>query len=250
MKLVWEFEDSDVERVKAIVASQSDNPFVKERIGKNLWKRPPTISKERFWDVLVGCLLTSQQRSGPQSRVNLFINHRPFPLSLARVRGARSRTKFVTNTLTDWGGIRFVNRIGVHLSRNLRVVDTDRWLEIDATLKGMCAKRSPDAEVRAAADLQSMLAGVGPKQARNLLQGLGLTLYEIPIDSRIVKWLNGAGFPVKLSASALGDEHYYRFVLQGIRELCRAAGVLPCVFDAAVFSSYDSDGWTADNSVW
>ena len=33
--------------------------------------------------------------------------------------------------------------------------------------------------------MSERLAGFGPKQARNLLQGLGLTRYEIPIDSRI-----------------------------------------------------------------
>jgi hypothetical protein len=31
--------------------------------------------------------------------------------------------------------------------------------------------------------------GVGPTQARNLLQSLGLTWYEIPLDSRVVRWL-------------------------------------------------------------
>ena len=31
--------------------------------------------------------------------------------------------------------------------------------------------------------------GIGPTRARNLLQSLGLTRYEIPLDSRVVRWL-------------------------------------------------------------
>ena len=86
MRFHWDVDASDVKCVQALVASQSINPFVQERMQKNLWKEPPTISKKRFWEVLVACLLTSQQRSGPQSRVNRFINQRPFPLSLVAVR--------------------------------------------------------------------------------------------------------------------------------------------------------------------
>jgi len=48
---------------------------------------------------------------------------------------------------------------------------------------------------------------------------------EIPIDSRLIKWLNEFGFPVRLSASALSDPNYYRFVSQGIQQLCTAADV-------------------------
>jgi hypothetical protein len=38
--------------------------------------------------------------------------------------------------------------------------------------------------------LDEQLRGIGPKQSRNLLQELGLTRYEIPLDSRVAGWLN------------------------------------------------------------
>src|SRR3712207_8726784 len=38
--------------------------------------------------------------------------------------------------------------------------------------------------------IDDSLKGFGPKQSRNLLQGLGLTRYEIPIDIRITRWFN------------------------------------------------------------
>jgi len=45
--------------------------------------------------------------------------------------------------------------------------------------------------------------------------------------------------PVRLSSIALADVEYYKFVLSGIRELCEACDLFPCIFDAAVFSLKD-----------
>ena len=56
-------------------------------------------------------------------------------------------------------------------------------------------------EVRAADFVDDKLKGFGPRQSRNLLQGLGLTKYEIHIDGRITGWLNEFGLPVALSPS-------------------------------------------------
>jgi hypothetical protein len=90
----------------------------------------------------------------------------------------------------------------------------------------------------------------GPKQSRNLLQSLGLSRYETPIDSRIVKWLNEFGFPLRLSAPALADRHYYAFVMEGFQQICRACEVMPCVLDAAIFASFDNGGWTEESIIW
>jgi hypothetical protein len=72
-----------------------------------------------------------------------------------------------------------------------------------------------------------------------MLQWLGLTQYEIPLDNRVLKWLNTSGFPVRLSAQGLADQAYYCFVLDGVSNLCGQAGVLPCIFDAAVFANFE-----------
>ena len=93
--------------------------------------------------------------------------------------------------------------------------------------------------------------GFGPKQSRNLLQALGLTRYEIPIDSRIIKWLNGSiSFPVKLTATALSDRNYYQFVCEGFQQLSAACGIYPCILDAAVFASYDRGKEDAGGLLW
>lgn len=109
---------------------------------------------------------------------------------------------------------------------------------------------TPATERQAAEFFAKHLKGFGPKQSRNLVQGLGLSRFEIPIDSRITKWLNVFGFPVKLTANTLADRNYYNFVSDGFQRLCEACEVMPCVLDAAIFSSFDKGGWTEDNVVW
>ena len=46
----------DIARVRAFYEKHSDNPFVKARISTNLRTDKPPISKEEFWDRMVGCL--------------------------------------------------------------------------------------------------------------------------------------------------------------------------------------------------
>jgi len=81
------------------------------------------------------------------------------------------------------------------------------------------------------------------------LQALGLTRYEIPIDSRISKWLrNDFGFPLSVGASALSDHVYYCFVNDIIRELCKKAGIYPCVLNAVLFARVDNGAWKDSKS--
>ena len=106
---------------------------------------------------------------------------------------------------------------------------------------------SRELESEVADHVQKHFLGFAPKQSRNLLQSLGLTRYEIPIDSRLTDWLNDVGFPVRLTATALVDDNYYRFISNGIQTLCERSGVLPCIFDAAVFALRDSADRTDEN---
>ncbi|MEZ5943940.1 MAG: hypothetical protein R3C18_21295 [Planctomycetaceae bacterium] len=121
------------------------------------------------------------------------------------------------------------------------------WEQTLAHLDDLCLNSSPKTERDVAAFVDKHFKGFGPKQSRNLLQGLGLSRYEIPIDSRITKWLNAIGFPVKLTANALQDRNYYNFVSDGFQQLCVACDIMPCVLDAVIFSSYDDGKWTEEN---
>ena len=154
---------------------------------------------------------------------------------------------FSLETLSDFGGIRRTNNIAREIKVNLSRLEKGLWTDLLTRLKQLDKTPSSALENETADYIDIHLQGFGPKQSRNFLQWLGLTRYEIPIDSRITKWLNKFGFPVVLSAGALGDKNYYQFVSDGIQQLCSASDIYPCILDAAIFASFDEDSWTIDN---
>lgn len=154
----------------------------------------------------------------------------------------------VDKELSSFGGMRRGQTIAAQAGENLRWLESGGWVRIEQQFETLSAQRArqprPEdaAEERGAAYLVSEnLKGFGPKQSRNLWQWLGLTRYEIPLDSRVAGSLNNNIFPFHLSAPGLADSGYYDFVMNAVSVLCAAAEVLPCIFDAAVFASYDRD---------
>jgi thermostable 8-oxoguanine DNA glycosylase len=139
--------------------------------------------------------------------------------------------------------------IGEEVESNFLWLEAGGWSIINAIVEDMINNQTTETERKSAEIIIDNLKGFGPKQSRNLLQSLGLTKCEIPVDSRITKWLTAFGFPIKLSATALSDKNYYNFVSDGIQKICEASGVFPCVLDAAIFSSFDEE-WPEDKLVW
>jgi hypothetical protein len=90
-------------------------------------------------------------------------------------------------------------------------------------------------ERSAARVLADNLHGIGPKQSRNLLQDLGLSRYEIPLDRRVTGWLR-QNFGWAISADDLSEHESYDRLLDRVQEVCVEAGVLPTIFDAAAFT--------------
>ncbi|WKW11737.1 hypothetical protein Strain138_000999 [Pseudogemmatithrix spongiicola] len=249
MRLAWHVTATDVRRIKTLMAAANGLPIIEARRRRNLATQRPRISLAGFWHGLCGALLTTQQKAGPNSAVTRLLATRPFPLSIRRVEAERNVAPFVTRTLKEFGGIRRSTVIGRELATNYRSLSGGLWDEIDPMLARLTTHVSAEYERDVANFLADQLLGIGPKQSRNLLQGIGLTRYEIPLDSRLAKWLNDFGFPVKLNATALADRYYYQFVSDGVQALCKAANVAPCLFDAAVFASFDADEWSDPKSV-
>ena len=250
MKINWEINELDINKVKSFYDVHRENDFVIIRKEKNINKIGINLSNESHWIVLISCLLTTQQRSGPNSKVNNFLSTKPFPLSLNECLDAKSLGKFCESKLKLFGGIRRSETIGKELENNLAILRENNWnliSEINAELQNSDKYKL---ERKWSLLLSDKLMGIGPKQSRNYLQMLGLTKYETPLDSRIMKWLNEFGFPVHLSAAGLADHQYYNFVMDGFRALCLKSDIYPCLMDAAIFSSFDEGGWTRENSVF
>jgi thermostable 8-oxoguanine DNA glycosylase len=250
MKILWCIDEKDIENILTFYQKHYSNPFVSLRVQRNVEQTNISVTKPDFFYSMVACLITTQQRSGPGSAVTRFLNTDPFLLSYKKCINQNNITKFVADTITAFGGLRRANRISSEISENLFKLESGLWEEIFQILNELQNESTIESERRAAEFIDINLKGFGPKQSRNMLQSLGFTKYEIPIDSRITKWLNKFGFPVRLSANALSDSEYYNFISDGIQALCEKSGILPCVLDAVIFSSFDEGGWTEENVIW
>ena len=67
MRFAWHIEPEDTAKVQAFVNLHCNDAFVRQRITKNLSKQKPPVTEEDFWECLVACLLTTQQKSGPRA---------------------------------------------------------------------------------------------------------------------------------------------------------------------------------------
>jgi len=246
MKLTWEISEQDVTGTTSFFNQLEDNCFVRKRKELLRARAKKSVTKDEFWEAMVVCLLTTQQRAGPNSHAGRFITRKPFPLAHSDCSACGEIEKFVLTKLKEHGGIRFTNTIPRQCCANFDEMETGLWDKTDSVLERLRKTRTVEAERKAAAFIQDNYEGFGPKQSRNLPQTLGLSQYEIPIDSRITKWLNNFGFPVRLSSKALSDKDYYQFVSEGFQQLCAACNILPCLLDAAIFASPDRDAWNHD----
>lgn len=248
MNIIWQVSEIDIQNVKNVLLD-NENTFTHLRQKRNINKEGVSISKQAIIKSLIMCLLTSQQRSGPDSPISIFLNKNPFPLDVDGIIETDDVEHFVKNILINNNLPRFINKISSAFSYNIEMICDQNWQLIDQ-LEKLNSNSSKEAERILADSLNDSFRGFGPKQSRNFLQSLGLTKFEIPIDSRITTWLNNNGFPVTLSPAALADKSYYHFVSDGIQYLCQAANVYPCMLDAAIFSSYDNGQWTEQNNVF
>jgi len=239
MDIKWNVTKSDIRKIQEFFSEYKDSDFVIKRIERNIRKRKRIPSRQTIWRVLVGCLLTTQQRSGPGSNVAFFLKEKPFLLGYAYIKNQKNVKSYCHKVLSDRGGIRRTKTISLQIAENFKKLELGLWNDLREQLKKLVKKSNPKKERDVAEIVAGNLDGLGPKQSRNFLQLLGLTRYEIPIDSRITKWLNNFGFPVKLSATALADPNYYQFVSEGIQALCSKSKIYPCVLDAAIFTSFD-----------
>jgi thermostable 8-oxoguanine DNA glycosylase len=248
LNINWDISQADIDKVKKVIAD-NENAFLQARQLRNVEKQNIVIDKNTIVKTMIMCLLTSQQRSGPNSTVGHFLRLSQFPITIEKLTKTNNVEVFVKDTLIKKDLTRYVNRISSFFASNYRKIVEKNWTLIKE-LEELKTADSKIKERNIADNLANDFKGFGPKQARNFLQALGLTKYEIPIDSRITTWLNDFGFPVTLTSSPLGDKGYYHFVSDGFQELCEKAEIYPCILDAAIFSSFDNNEWTDENTIF
>jgi hypothetical protein len=250
-----------IEAVRKIVGARRQDPFFKRRQTKNVSSPSHTFNQEEFWKWMVVCICTSVQKSGPTSRVSQFVREEPFPLRFAVCAGHENLRQFAEEVLRS-RRLRFGPKLAMQIEANMNWLEDGGWATVREQFDNLASfagtATSPQQRIateRRAARMvmgrKGGLAGFGPKQARNLWQCLGVTQYEIPLDSRVSNWLNALPVSFGIEATKLYTSvPYYEAKMTEIQVLCAAADVLPCEFDAAVFSSADDEEWPEDDNVF
>jgi hypothetical protein len=249
MKIKWQIDKNDIKRIKIFVAKHQ-NPFVKSVIERNVIRKDIVVDRNSILKYIMMCLITSQQQSGPTSKVGIFLQLNPFPLTYETVSKSKNVENYIKQIMLANELNRYINRIPKYFSFIFNHLEASNWEMFHNIEKKLNGHNNRETEREIADEIDETFKGFGPKQSRNFLQALGLTKYEVPIDSRITTWLNDFGFPIRLSSIALQDKEYYHFVLDGFQLLCQKADIFPCILDAAIFSSYDNELWTEHNTIY
>jgi hypothetical protein len=150
MKIIWQIDPEDIVKVKESFDRHREHAFVKIRIARNLKDDKPAVTKEAFCKVMISCLLTTQQRSGPGSSVVGFLLTSPFPLRHELCREQADLDSFVTKVLSNFGGLRRSTTIGREAKANSRYLENDGWQATSEVLEKVRFNPSPESERHAA----------------------------------------------------------------------------------------------------
>ena len=237
----------DLRRWRQLVAASKQNEFVIARRRRNVERKGISLSKGAIWRALVGCQVTTQQRSGPTSAVARFLGSRSPALRYPICRDSRDVRTLVEEECSRFG-LRRGPTVAANLAATLRHLEEGGWKPLRQHLGTLVRYTSPRKERLVVDYLESApFPGLGPKQTRNFIQWLGLSRYEIPLDSRTLKKLRVLGATFVPHGNSLSDKAVYDFVQTGLQQVSKALGIYPCVLDACIFSSYDAEASRDDD---
>jgi hypothetical protein len=235
----WTISKASLARWRRLVDRNRNKPLPRQRYELNVLRRGLDLSPARVWYVLVGCQVTTQQRSGPDSAVGRFLDSPSPALRLAACRKATNVRRMLERELAQ-AGLRRAPTIAANLSAILASLEGGEWKALIARLETLRHRPTREKE-RAVVHylLGGTYPGLGQKQSRNFIQWLGLSRHEVPLDSRVLKRMRELDAGFVPSGSALTDEAVYLFVQDGLQQLAAALDIAPCMLDACIFASFE-----------
>ena len=239
MKAVWEIDESSLAFWKKIVQENKHKGVPVRRLNMNVKREGIVLTKNDIWRVMLGCQVTSAQRSGPDSLVSQFMNSKSKALSYKICGEQKNLEKFIQSEIKQ---LRFNVNIAKRQARIFEHLENGGWKPLLDALK-IIEITPTKAKERAVIDhlTSGNFPGLGPKQARNFIQWLGLSQHVIPLDSRVFRRMKEYGVsPVPKKAEGMGEEPLYRFFEDGLGQIAKKVGVLPCMLDACIFASFDN----------
>lgn len=254
MHASWVATEKDLKKWRKLYNDNKEKKFVVNRKTKNVCRQGiEPLSKQKIWRAIVSCQVTTQQHSGFGSKVEKFLKSRSFVLNKKEFGKYTENIEVIEREFKD-AGLRRGKIIAGYLRDIYLMLEQGEWSELRDQLGTLVTKSSLEDERSVVLYLLSeeperrgktskKYPGLGQKQSRNLIQTLGLSRYEIPIDSRVVKKLKELGANFIPSSSALNDESVYLFVQSGIQMVAKKLCIYPCELDACIFSSFEEGEW-------
>lgn len=240
MHLKLTYDPADVEVVKDWAAKPECRELIRERSAYLAMGRT-RHDDAAIWKAMVVCLLTTRQRSTPGTALRRFCDETPFQLAYEVF--AEIAPDLIGETATSIiarNGLWRANEIGPQMQENAIWLRNGGFAEIRERIGRLALRPNPADERAAAAFLSEKLKGIGPKQSRNFLLNTGVLFYEIPIDSRVTRWIKAnliGAEELQISDKTLADPSFYTLVLDCLIRLAHDAGLTPVEFDAIMFGA-------------
>ena len=130
MNILWDISDNDIQKLLKVV-EENENPFLIKRRERNVNRQNIVIDKNTIIKAMGACLLTSQQRSGPNSLIGKFLQKEPFPLMIGSIGQITSPEDYIKRILKENGLTRYINRISEFYATNLDKIQIENWNIID-----------------------------------------------------------------------------------------------------------------------
>jgi hypothetical protein len=241
MNANWTIQRKSIPLWRNLVKDNWGKDIPNERREKNVCRKNIILSEKEIWHKIVGCQVTTIQRSGPESLVDVFLKSNSAALDLKRLRESNSVNRLFQRELLG-AGLRRYNIISNNLTHIFNNLENSEWDILKQKLIKLKNETSPEKE-RAFIDYmtsENKYPGLGQKQSRNFIQWLGLSKYEIPIDSRTLKKLKEFGCNFVPTGSSLTDKTIYLFVQDCLIQISEKLDIYPCELDACIFSSFDT----------
>jgi hypothetical protein len=156
MEFRWVISQDNRKPYGDFVERHKGHSIVKDRIDRNLKHNDVDISKGNFWRVLVSCLLTTQQRSGPGSRVAEFIKAGDPVLDFDYCSTAKNLSKVVEETLSK-NGLRRTERIATEIDHAISWLKQDGWPAVKPQLDLIASYTNAKKSVLSLASYRSTL---------------------------------------------------------------------------------------------
>lgn len=239
----WSISDRAMSQWQRLVEENWHKPLPSRRRARNVHRSEDIdLTPKAIWRVLIGCQVTTQQRSGPNAPATRFLESDSPALSLSKCRGTSDLPAMLERECRE-AGLRRSVTIASNLTRTLGGLQSPgAWKELISRLETLKSHTTIGKEREVVGYLMSgAFPGLGHKQARNCIQWLGLSRYEVPLDSRVLKRLREFGATFVPAGAAMTDEAVYLFVQCLVQQIAKALNIYPCELDACIFASFGDE---------